>query len=67
MLGEDIAVQAARNYRLLRARGITIRKSADMIIGTFCIQGNHILLHQDRDFDAMTQHLGLRRALRPAA
>lgn len=67
MLGEDIAVQAARNDRLLRARGIIIRKSADMIIGTFCIQQNHILLHQDRDFDSMTEQLGLRRALRPAA
>jgi predicted nucleic acid-binding protein len=59
MLGEQIAVQAARNYRRLRELGVTIRKSADLIIGTFCIEGGHSLLHEDRDFDAMTLGLGL--------
>ncbi len=60
MLDPTIAVQAARNYRLLRARGITIRKTIDMIIGTSCLLGGHALLHDDRDFDPMAEHLGLR-------
>ncbi len=60
MLDPTIAVQAARNYRLLRARGITVRKTIDMIIGTFCLVGGHALLHDDRDFDPMAEHLGLR-------
>lgn len=59
MLDDGLAVQAARNYRSLRGRGITVRKTADMIIGTFCIEGGHTLLHEDRDFDPMVQHLGL--------
>lgn len=59
MLDGSLAVQAARNYRSLRARGITVRKTIDMIIGTFCIVGSHVLLHDDRDFDPMAAHLGL--------
>jgi len=59
MLDGSLAVQAARNYRNLRARGITVRKTIDMIIGTFCIVGSHVLLHDDRDFDPMAAHLGL--------
>ena len=59
MLDARIAVQAARNHRLLRARGITVRKTIDMIIGTFCMAGGHLLLHDDRDFDPMARHLGL--------
>ena len=59
MFNEAIAVQTARQYRLLRARGITIRKTIDMIIGAFCIAGGHALLHDDRDFDPMAAHLGL--------
>ncbi len=59
MLDESIAVQAARNYRLLRARGITVRKTVDMIIGTYCLAGGHTLLHDDRDFDSLAEHLGL--------
>lgn len=59
MLDGSLAVQAARNYRELRARGITVRKTVDMIIGTFCIAGNHVLLHDDRDFGPMADHLGL--------
>ena len=59
MLGENIAVQAARNHRTLRELGVTIRKSADLIIGTFCMAGGHALLHEDRDFDAMEKELGL--------
>jgi len=60
MLNADLAVQAAGNYRRLRARGITVRKTIDLIIGTFCIANDHELLHDDRDFDPMERHLGLR-------
>ncbi len=59
MLDEAIAVEAARNYRVLRARGVTVRKTIDLIIGTFCLVGGHALLHDDRDFDPMAAHLGL--------
>jgi len=59
LLGSDLAICAARNYRTLRGLGITIRKTADIIIGTFCIENNHALLHDDRDFAPMEQHLGL--------
>ena len=62
MLDDTLAVRAAYNYRSLRGRGITVRKTIDMIIGTFCIEGGHTLLHADRDFDPMVQHLGLRVA-----
>ncbi|CCV12418.1 PIN domain nuclease [Mesorhizobium sp. STM 4661] len=62
MLDPATAVKTARNYRVLRQRGITIRKTIDMIIGTFCIQGGHALLHDDRDFDPMVHHLGLQLA-----
>ncbi len=60
MLYETIAVQAARNVRLLRARGITVRKTIDTIIATFCSARGHALLHADRDFDQIAAHLGLR-------
>ena len=62
MLSDSLAVRAARNYRSLRGRGVTVRKTVDMIIGTFCIEGGHRLLHDDRDFDPMAQHLGLQVA-----
>jgi hypothetical protein len=59
LLDADLASRAARNYRLLRRIGVTLRKTADLIIGTYCIERRHTLLHDDRDFDAMEQHLGL--------
>ena len=59
MLDEAVAVQAARNYRQLRGLGVTVRKTADMIIGTFCLVGGHALLHDDRNFEPMVNHLGL--------
>ncbi len=59
MLSETLAVQVARNYRLLRNRGITVRKTRDLIIGTYCIEQGHTLLHDDRDFEPMRLHLGL--------
>ena len=62
MLSVDLAVEAAANYRLLRGLGITIRKSADLIIGTYCIEHGHRLLHDDRDFEPMHLHLGLQVA-----
>ena len=59
LLDADLASSAARNYRRLRELGITIRKTADIIIGTFCIEHRHALLHDDRDFAPMEKHLGL--------
>jgi predicted nucleic acid-binding protein len=59
-VGENIAVASAENYRLLRSRGITIRKTIDCFIATFCIQHDHSLLHHDKDFDPFEKHLGLR-------
>jgi predicted nucleic acid-binding protein len=59
LLDSDLAARAARNYRELRDMGITIRKTADIIIGTFCIERRCSLLHDDRDFASMEQHLGL--------
>jgi len=55
----DIALKAAQNYRSLRRRGITIRKTMDALIATFCIEKGHVLLHNDRDFDPFEEHLGL--------
>lgn len=60
MLNPDLAVEAATNYRHLRSLGITIRKVPDLIIGSYCIEHGHSLLHDDRDFDPMREHLGLR-------
>lgn len=59
LLDADLAPRAARNYRRLRALGLTVRKTADVIIGTFCIERGHRLLHDDRDFAPMERHLGL--------
>jgi predicted nucleic acid-binding protein len=62
MLGQEIAIQAARNFRSLRKGGITIRKTIDTIIATYCIENELPLLHSDRDFDAFVEHLNLRSA-----
>jgi len=59
LLDADLASRAARNYRRLRDMGITIRKTNDIIIGTFCIERGCSLLHDDRDFVAMEEHLRL--------
>jgi len=58
--GEDVVVQAARNYRKLRSLGITVRGTIDVVLATRCIVSGHQLLHSDRDFDALERHLGLR-------
>lgn len=60
MLGDELAVVAARHYRTLRSKGVTVRKTADLIIATFCIAQEHDLLHDDRDFDPFEKHFGLR-------
>ncbi len=57
--GADIAVQAAQNFRTLRLLGITVRKTIDTIIATRCIESGYSLLHNDRDFDPFSAHLGL--------
>lgn len=59
MVTPALASRAAMNYRALRARGITVRKTIDMLIGTYCIAQGLTLLHSDRDFDPMERHLGL--------
>jgi predicted nucleic acid-binding protein len=58
--GREIAVQAARNFRALRALGVTVRKTIDTIIATRCIESRLLLLYSDRDFDPFVKHLGLR-------
>lgn len=60
MLNPDLAVAAARNYRMLRGEGFTVRKTIDLVIGTFCIANRHVLLHDDRDFEPMERYLGLK-------
>lgn len=59
MVGRDVALGAAANYRTLRGRGATVRKTIDLLIGTFCVMRGHELLHADRDFEPMERYLGL--------
>ena len=61
--GERVAVQAARNFRALRSRGVTMRKTIDTLIATRCMEGRLALLYSDRDFDPFVEHLGLRSAM----
>jgi predicted nucleic acid-binding protein len=58
--GPDTAIAAAQNFRALRRRGVTARKTIDVLIATFCIIKGHELLHCDRDFEAFERYLGLR-------
>lgn len=60
MVGREIALPAAKHYRKLRREGVTVRKTIDVLIGTFCIVNDLTLLHRDRDFDPIETHLGLR-------
>ena len=64
LVGPENAILAARNYRLLRKKGITIRSTIDCLIATYCITNEVPLLHSDRDFSPFEQHLGL-TILRP--
>jgi predicted nucleic acid-binding protein len=59
MVGFRVAEKAASNYRLLRSRGVTIRKTIDVIIGTFCVENSFSLIHFDKDFDFMASAIGL--------
>lgn len=59
LVGQQVAIQSAANYRILRAKGITIRKTIDSLIATFCIENELTLLHADRDFDPFENFLGL--------
>ncbi len=58
--GQGVAIEAARNHRVLRALGVTVRKTIDTLIATRCIESGYTLLHADRDFEPFMQHLGLR-------
>jgi predicted nucleic acid-binding protein len=58
--GMDLAVESARNYRRVRARGHTVRRTIDCLIATLCLREGHELLHNDRDFDPFEAMLGLR-------
>ncbi|MDP2983326.1 MAG: PIN domain nuclease [Candidatus Latescibacter sp.] len=60
MTGKELAIESAMNYRLLREKGVTVRKTIDVIIGTFCIHYRMHLLHDDRDFDPLEKILKLK-------
>jgi predicted nucleic acid-binding protein len=60
MGGQVMALESAANYRFLREKGVTVRKTIDVMIGTFCIHHRLPLLHDDRDFDPMVTFLGLK-------
>jgi predicted nucleic acid-binding protein len=59
MVGFSIAEKSASNYRLLRSKGVTVRKTIDVLIGTFCAEHGFQLIHHDSDFDLMAKHIGL--------
>jgi predicted nucleic acid-binding protein len=63
MGGHDAAIKSALNYRILRKKGVTVRKTIDVMIGTFCIHYQLPLLHDDRDFDPMVKFLGLKTVM----
>jgi predicted nucleic acid-binding protein len=60
MVNPELALQSARNDRLLRRKGVTVRKTIDSFIATYCIENEHDVLHNDSDFDGYEQHLGLK-------
>ncbi len=62
MGGYNIAVKSAYNYRKLRKKGVTVRKTIDVIIATFCIIEDLTLLHDDRDFDQISAYFPLKTA-----
>jgi len=59
MVGFSMAEKSASNYRLLRSKGVTVRKTIDVLIGTFCAEHGLQLIHHDSDFDLMAKHIGL--------
>ncbi len=58
--GFDVCERASENYKYLRSLGVTVRRTIDIIIGTFCLENGHDIIHNDRDFASMEEHLGLR-------
>jgi predicted nucleic acid-binding protein len=62
MLGQEMAVKSADNYRALRAKGVTVRRTVDVIIATYCIEHELPLLFEDKDFLPFVHNLGLRVA-----
>jgi len=60
MVGQELAIKSALNYRFLRNKGVTVRKTIDVMIGTFCLNYQLKLLHDDRDFDPMEKYLNLK-------
>lgn len=64
--GQEMAIQAARNFRTLRMLGVTVRKTIDTLIATRCIESDFSLLFSDRDFEPFVEHLGLRSAMTPS-
>jgi hypothetical protein len=63
LVGRDIAIQAANNFRALRLLGVTVRKTIDTLIATSCIEMGLALLYSDKDFDPFVEHLGLQSAM----
>jgi len=63
MVGPSLTLKSAQHYRTLRKRGVMVRKTLDVMIGTFCIAQDLALLYADRDFDPMVRYLGLRTVL----
>lgn len=63
VLDTPIALKSASNFRLLRKKGLTVRKTIDVVIATFCLENDIPLLHSDKDFAAFHEHLNLRNAL----
>jgi len=59
MLGREVAERSVAYYRTLRRRGVTVRKTIDVFIASFCITRGHALLHRDRDFEPFQKHFGL--------
>ncbi|MFA5809813.1 MAG: PIN domain nuclease [Thermoleophilia bacterium] len=60
MVGQELAIKSAMNYRFLRKKGVTVRKTIDVMIGTFCIQNRIYLLHSNKDFEPMEKYLKLK-------
>lgn len=63
LVGHDIAIKGARNFRTLRSRGVTVRKTIDTLIATYCIEHKLSLLYSDKDFDPFVTYLGLHPAI----
>ena len=63
LVGRDIAIQAANNFRALRLLGITVRNTIDTLIATSCVEKGLALLYSDKDFDPFVEHLGLQSAM----